>query len=143
MLRAAFLAGAIFLTSAPISFAQSNADIQVAKEKFMAAFNSGNAQGVADQYAENAVLLPDRGPRLDGKVAIAEFWKGGVQQLEKLKLTSMTVIPMGPETVAGIGEWEVTTKGDKPQTFSGKDLIVYRRSGTDWVIVVDAWNENK
>jgi uncharacterized protein (TIGR02246 family) len=109
----------------------------------MTAFNKGDAQGVANLYAKDAVLLPDRGPRLDGQEAIAAYWKGGLEQVGNLKLNIKTVIPTGPDTVAGIGEWEVTTKGNDPQTLSGKDLIVYRKEGSDWKIVVDAWNTDK
>ena len=143
MSRAILLAGAMLLASVSLTSAQSNAEIQAAKAKFMTAFNNGDVQGLVNLYAKDAVLLPDHAPRLNGQDAIEAYWKGGLEQIGNLKLTSKTVIPIGPDTAAGIGEWEVTTKGDKPQTLSGKDLIVYRKDGSDWKIVVDAWNADK
>jgi uncharacterized protein (TIGR02246 family) len=118
-------------------------EIQAISDKFMAAFKKGDAQGITDLFAKDAVLLPNHAPRLKGQQAIAAHWKAGLEQLSTLKFTTTDVIPLGSDTVARIGTWEVTTKDEQPMTFSGKDLVLYRKEGGDWKIVADIWNTDK
>src|SRR5688572_17433305 len=96
-------------------------EIQAISDKFMAAFNKGDAQGITVLFAKDAVLLPNHAPRLEGQQAIAAHWKAGLEQLSTIKLTTTDVIPLGPDAVVRIGTWEVTTKDEQPMTFSGKD----------------------
>jgi uncharacterized protein (TIGR02246 family) len=118
-------------------------EIQAVSDKFMAAFNKGDAQGITDLFAKDAVLLPNRAPRLEGQQAIAAHWKAGLERLSTIKFTTTDVIPLGSDTFARIGTWEVTTKDEQPMTFSGKDLVLYRKEDGDWKIVADIWNTDK
>ncbi|ANY82772.1 hypothetical protein BB934_31510 (plasmid) [Microvirga ossetica] len=118
-------------------------EIQAISDKFIAAFKKGDAQGITDLFAKDAVLLPNHAPRLKGQQAIAAHWKAGLEQLSTIKLTTTDVIPLGSDTVARIGTWKVTTKDEQPMTFSGKDLVLYRKEGGDWKIVADIWNTDQ
>jgi uncharacterized protein (TIGR02246 family) len=118
-------------------------EIQAISDKFMAAFKKGDAQGITDLFAKDAVLLPNHAPRLKGQQAIAAHWKAGLEQLSTIKFTTTDVIPLGSDTVARIGTWEVTTQDDTPMTFSGKDLVLYRKEDGDWKIVADIWNTDQ
>lgn len=118
-------------------------EIQAISDKFMAAFKKGDAHGITDLFAKDAVLLPNRAPRLEGQQAIGAHWKASLEQLSTIKLTTTDVIPLGSDTVARIGTWEVTTKDEQPMTFSGKDLVLYRKEEGDWKIVADIWNTDK
>ena len=70
-------------------------EIQAISDKFIAAFKKGDAQGITDLFAKDAVLLPNHAPRLKGQQAIAAHWKAGLEQLSTLKLTTTDVIPLG------------------------------------------------
>ncbi len=140
MSRAVMLTGAILLLSTIPAWAQTKAELDAVNDRFTSAFNKGDAQGVADLFAKDAVLLPDRAPRIDGQEAIAAYWKSGVEAVGNLKIVNRNVIQLGPDVGARLGTWEVTSKGDKPQTFSGKDLLIYRKVGSEWKIVADIWN---
>ena len=118
-------------------------EIQAISDKFIAAFEKGDAQGITDLFAKDAVLLPNHAPRLKGQQAIAAHWKAGLEQLSTIKFTTTDVIPLGSDTVARIGTWEVTTQDDTPMTFSGKDLVLYRKEDGDWKIVADIWNTDQ
>ena len=118
-------------------------EIQAISDKFIAAFKKGDAQGITDLFAKDAVLLPNHAPRLKGQQAIAAHWKAGLEQLSTIKFTTTDVILLGSDTVARIGTWEVTTKDDTPMTFSGKDLVLYRKEDGDWKIVADIWNTDQ
>ena len=118
-------------------------EIQAISDKFIAAFEKGDAQGITDLFAKDAVLLPNHAPRLKGQQAIAAHWKAGLEQLSTIKFTTTDVILLGSDTVARIGTWEVTTKDDTPMTFSGKDLVLYRKEDGDWKIVADIWNTDQ
>ena len=118
-------------------------EIQAISDKFIAAFEKGDAQGITDLFAKDAVLLPNHAPRLKGQQAIAAHWKAGLEQLSTIKFTTTDVILLGSDTVARIGTWEVTTQDDTPMTFSGKDLVLYRKEDGDWKIVADIWNTDQ
>ena len=118
-------------------------EIQAISDKFIAAFKKGDVQGITDLFAKDAVLLPNHAPRLKGQQAIAAHWKAGLEQLSTIKFTTTDVIPLGSDTVARIGTWEVTTQDDTPMTFSGKDLVLYRKEDGDWKIVADIWNTDQ
>ncbi len=79
MIRAALVLTGMALMIVP-AMAQSNADVSSARSKFMEAFNKADAQGVAALYAKDALLMPDRAPKLEGQDAIAAYWQGGLQQ---------------------------------------------------------------
>ena len=54
------------------------AAIAAAVENFMAAFNRGDAAGLADFYTENGQLLPTGSDFITGKAAIQTFWQGAM-----------------------------------------------------------------
>jgi uncharacterized protein (TIGR02246 family) len=118
-------------------------EIQAISDKFIAAFKKGDAQGITDLFAKDAVLRPNHAPRLKGQQAIAAHWKAGLEQLSTIKFTTTDVILLGSDTVARIGTWEVTTQDQTPMTFSGKDLVLYRKEDGDWKIVADIWNTDQ
>ena len=118
--------------------------IEANNSKFVAAFNAGDAAGVAGRYTENAILLPPDTTRIEGRAAIQEAWQGWIDAgLTNLKLDSADVEGQG-DLAWEIGNYavDVPGEGDAIVTATGNYLVVWQR-GADgaWRLHIDTWND--
>jgi uncharacterized protein (TIGR02246 family) len=142
MLRIVVLGGCLAIAAAT-AFAQDKATIQKLNDAWTAAFNKGDATGVAAMYAEDAYVLPPGSDILKGRAAIEGFWRQASQQLGDAKLTTLDVMPLGPDAAREIGTVTLKTKAQPPQEVVGKYAVVWRKIGGDWKLATDIWNTNK
>jgi uncharacterized protein (TIGR02246 family) len=116
--------------------------IEAANQRFVAAFNQGDAATVAGLYATDAAVLPPGQARVDGRSGIQQFWKGAIDAGSKdLGLETVEVVEDG-DNAAEVGRWRLsvpTGKGDA-QTVAGKYVVLWRRAGGDWQLYRDIWN---
>jgi uncharacterized protein (TIGR02246 family) len=125
------------------ALAQSKETVQKLSNRWAAAFNSGDAAGVAAMYAEDAYVLPPGGPMVKGRSAIEAFWKQTAQQVGEAKLVTVDVQRLGRRAAREIGTVTLETKGQPPQRIVGKYVVVWRRIGGSWLLATDIWNTNK
>jgi uncharacterized protein (TIGR02246 family) len=118
-------------------------DIEAALQSFVAAYNSGDAAGVAAHYAEDAALLPPDTKRVDGRQAIEAFWKGAIDGgLKNLTLKAVEIdsrddlaFEVGAFTLDAPGE------GGAMTTVKGKYIVVWKRGGDGSLrLYRDIWN---
>ena len=127
--------------TAPVAKPGPEAALKEIDEKFLAAFNSKNADAVAALYAEDAVVM-DPGPamwlhgRQEVKKSFGEMFAG----FETLQLT----IHEGSYKLAGnlgysSGLWHLQGKDKSGQLvdMSGRASSVYGKRGGKWVYIVD------
>src|SRR5262245_12467967 len=78
MTRTIAVAAALFAAvTAAYAAPKKSADEQGLRAQTKAwelAYNSGDVQSVAGQYAEDALLLPPNAPAVRGRAAIEKFW---------------------------------------------------------------------
>jgi uncharacterized protein (TIGR02246 family) len=106
------------------------------------AYNSGDAKGVAAQYAEDALLLPPGSPAVRGREAILKFFTKDVADSRAGGVTFVINYPtevgvsgsMGWES----GTYKATVKGAVVE--SGKFLSVSRKKDGKWLYIRDTWN---
>jgi len=125
------------------AMAQQKPSIQKVNEDWMAAFNKGDAAGVAALYAEDAYVLPAGAEMAKGRRAIETFWKKTVQQLGDAKLKTLDLQSLGPGSAREVGTFSFKTKGDNPEVVVGKYVVVWRKMGGQWKLITDIWNMNK
>jgi uncharacterized protein (TIGR02246 family) len=142
MSRIAFFGGCLVLAAAT-AFAQDKATIEKLNDAWTAAFNKGDAQAVAAMYADDAYVLPPGSDIVKGRAAIEAFWRQAAQQLGDAKLTTLDVLPLGPDAAREIGTVALKTKGQPPQEVVGKYAVVWRKIGGEWKLATDIWNTNK
>jgi len=125
--------------------APKNSDEEGLRAQTMAwekAYNSGDAKGVAAQYAEDALLLPPGSPAVKGRAAIQHFFTKDIA--DSKAAGAMFVINYPTEVgVSGNMGWESGTykaivKGAVVE--SGKFLSVSRKQGGKWLYIRDTWN---
>ena len=112
---------------------------------WLEAYNAGNSDGVANLYAEDAVVLAPGAPAVVGRVAIREFIKSDI---EKSKADGLA-FKMGEVTGVGVsgdlgwlsGTYLVTDASGA--TVDGvKFVSVYRRTNGKWQLIRDTWNSD-
>jgi ketosteroid isomerase-like protein len=114
-------------------------DIEAGERAWLAAFNGGDASGVAALYAQNARLMPPNAEILDGRGAIEPFIKGFVQTGAKLSFELLTVHET-PAMCVAIGRYILDIPG-APQD-RGKYVEVWTSQPEGWRIVDDMFNSS-
>jgi len=125
------------------ALAQDRATIEKLNDVWTAAFNKGDAAAVAALYTEDAYVLPPGSDMIKGRAAVEAFWRQAAQQMTDAKLTTVDVLPLGPDAAREIGTVTLKTKSQPPQEVVGKYVVVWRKIGADWKLATDIWNTNK
>ncbi len=133
-------AAAILALAAAPALAQTlKGSIDAANKTFDAAFNRGDAAGVAVLYTPNATILPPGAPAMTGRARIQTFWQQASQQLKNLTIEAVDVTPLGPSAAREIGRLTADAGGKQ---VTGKYVVIWRRTGTGWQLETDIWNTN-
>jgi uncharacterized protein (TIGR02246 family) len=133
--------GLAVLVAMPAMASEEN--IMSVLEEFEAAYNTGNAAGVAALYTEDAVVLPPGGGFVEGREAIADLWQGAMDSgFYMLDLQPNEIVVVGDtayETSTFVGKLR-TDEGDVAA--HGKYVVVWKKNGGgDWRLHRDIWNE--
>ena len=121
------------------------ANLKAAGAKWWDLYNKGDADGVANLYADDGIILAAGYPAAVGRDAIRAFL---VKDIADSKAAGL--IDNGGDLngsgISGDMAWLsgafslVDGSGKKVQ--SGKYTTVYRRDGTEWKIIRDTWNSD-
>ena len=117
------------------------AAIAAAVENFMAAFNRGDAAGLADFYTENGQLLPTGSDFITGKTAIQTFWQGAMDMgIKTAKLEAVETEGHG-DTAIEIGKYSL--RGETGNVLdNGKYVVIWKQEGDQWKLHRDLWNSS-
>ena len=125
------------------AFAGAAEEIAVRSEMFEAAFNAGDAAGVAALYTEDAVIMAPDTPRMDGRAAVQGLWQGFIDAgVTGLDLVTSEVEEFG-DTANELGTFTLTAPDGEggTVTLNGKYIVVWKRAdGGDWHLDWDIWN---
>ena len=130
------------------TFAQAQRSVRTAIEantkQFIEAFNKGDATAVANMYAMNARLLPPNSEMIEGRANIQKFWQGA--SAAGMKLTALDIVDLDVQgnTAIEVGRYTATMPGagGAMTTDNGKYVVVWKREGRNWKLVIDVFNTN-
>ncbi len=118
--------------------------IATGNANFMAAFQRGDAAGVAACYTSDAQLLPPNSAAMSGTDNIAAFWQGAMSMgITDAKLETQHVEARSDMAVE-VGQYTLTIQpeGADAMTDVGKYVVVWKEDGGTWKLHIDIWNTN-
>lgn len=106
---------------------------------FVGAMLRGDAKAVADLYTEDAKVIPPGGEVVNGRTAIAAFWKKAIDAgVKDLTLSTGTV-----ESAGDLAYEEGTAKqvAKDGKVIAARYVVVWKRhDGGSWKLHRDIWN---
>jgi uncharacterized protein (TIGR02246 family) len=128
--------------AAPPTTGADEAAIRAQTTSWVTAYNGGDANAVAAQYANDAVLLPPGAPSVSGQAGILAFFTKDIADAK----SAGVVLVIDPKTDVGVsgdmgwesGTFKVVIKGAVVE--SGKFLSVSRKKDGKWSYIRDTWN---
>ena len=142
------IAALLCLTS--MGYAQDEVDSTAAAEgiarsaqAFSRALERGDAEAMAAQYVDDAVLVPPGGRMIAGRDSIRAFWAPRNPDFRTLahSLTTDRLEVVGDAAVE-VGTWrqEGQVSGQQPRESAGRYLVVWRRQQDGaWKMQFDSW----
>lgn len=127
----------------PGDSAAAAAAIGEAARAFSRALERGDAATMADQYTDDATLLPPNGRPVTGADAIEAFWtpRNPEFRTERHELVTER-LEVSCDVAIDLGRWrQVARVGEAPPTDTwGRYLVVWRRTAPgEWRMEFDAW----
>lgn len=116
--------------------------IETANKKFLAAFNRGDAAGVAACYTADARLLPPELEMMKGRQAIQSFWQGAMDSGVKKAELETVEVEAREDMAYEIGKYTLTIQPPEGEaiTARGKYLVVWKHQAGTWKLDFDIWN---
>lgn len=111
------------------------------------AIAAGDTAAIVGFYADDAVILPDHAPRIDGMAAIRVLW-AGFYRIPGFKMTlapAQEMVSPSGDMVVSLGTWEFEAQGPQGKRLHdvGKSVSVFRQVGGQWKIQLDTWNSDQ
>lgn len=122
----------------------ARAQITAAMASFQTHLNANHADSVATFYAQNAVMLPEGMPAIEGRDNIRAAFAGMTQEMGagEMHFTVQNVVANGDMAVErGRWHWQPAA-GNRMPADSGKYLARWTKDGGRWVMVEDIWNSD-
>jgi uncharacterized protein (TIGR02246 family) len=115
--------------------------VAAANEEFMAAFNRGDAAGLAALYTENGQVLPPNSDFVTGKEAIQAFWQAVMGM--GIKAAKLEIIEAEGHGDTAIEVSKYTLQGDEGQVLDeGKYIVVWKQEEGQWKLHRDIFNSS-
>ena len=115
--------------------------IAAADEKFMNAFNKGDAASIAALYTENGQLLPPNSDIITDKQAIQAFWQGAMDIGIKSAQLKIVEVESQGEVAIEVGHF-VLQGGEGQVLDQGKYIVIWKQEDGAWKLWRDIWNSS-
>jgi uncharacterized protein (TIGR02246 family) len=122
----------------------SRKEIEALEDKWVDAFNGGDAAGVARLYEDKARLLPPNVDLVEGRPGIEAFVKEFLAMKPAITFSLITVHE-SPDLCAAVGRYgmDLHPPGAGTQSDAGKFIEVWtRQPDGSWLIADDIFNSN-
>jgi ketosteroid isomerase-like protein len=116
--------------------------IAATDEKFTAAFNRGDAAGVAKLYTEQGQVLLSNFDVITGRLGIQMIWQGTMLMGNKGMVLEIIEVEEHGEIAYEVGKYTLLTKGGKV-TDMGKYIAIWKQEEGEWKLHRDMINSNK
>ena len=120
---------------------KSSDAISAVNRQFEAAFEKGDAAGIAAVYTEDGQILPPNFEPMNGKEAIQAFWQGVMDMgIVAAKLETIELDVQGNMAVE-VGKGTLYAAG-KQIADVAKYIVVWQKEQGEWRWYRDIWNSS-
>ena len=113
---------------------------QAAADGWVAAFNSGDAGGLALMYSQDSEILPPDQPIVSGHAAIVQFWETYNPGQVRLETSEVEVKRLGDYWYRE-GTYSALVK-DEGEPRIGKFIELWSKDGSAWLLYRHMWSPN-
>jgi uncharacterized protein (TIGR02246 family) len=119
-------------------------EIQERLDRYVAAFNGGDADAAAEAWADDSKQFAPGAPPAVGRDAIRESIRAVQQMSPQLELKSVDVLVEGNVAIE-TGTWSVKLQTPNGRVEDGGPAVRVWRRGTDgvWRLYRDIWNSEQ
>lgn len=115
--------------------------IEEMNSKFIDLFRSGNAEGLASFYTDDAQLMVPGAPAMSGTDNIVAYWQGAIDAgINNVKLETTDVSGCGNEVIE-YGKYTIFA-GDNFAVDNGKYIVIWKKVGKEFKIFRDIPNSD-
>jgi uncharacterized protein (TIGR02246 family) len=125
-------------TAAP-GDAAGRREIEAAMRRYVAATNAGDAEALTRLYTDDAVLLPPDHQPIQGRDAIADFWRQGTDP--GLEVTTLRLEVDGDIGYL-VGRYHLPPTDEEPADSGKYVMCLKRQSDGVWKLAADIWNSS-
>jgi len=141
-MRTSAIAALAMVLASP-AWALDVSEFQKMNNQLGAQFAKGDAAVISQMYSADATVLPPGSDMVKGRENIEKLWKGAIDGMTDLRITTKEVLPLSGDAVREIGTFTAKTNGDKSQDIAGKFSVLWVIEGGSWKINTDIWNMSK
>jgi len=139
------IAVALALAAPALAAEDPKSIAQAENQKWIEAYNAGNASALASLYAEDAYLAPDGTAQpIVGAANIRTFYEGFVKsRVQNMALPVTDARMLDQNTILDVGTWTAELPGANGKAatpLSGTYISVFTRQGSEWRYSGDTWN---
>jgi uncharacterized protein (TIGR02246 family) len=117
--------------------AASRGAIEAMVDRYVAASNEGDAEALAELYADDALLLPPDHEPIHGREAIVEFWRQGTD--EGLEVSPLRLEVNG-DVAYMVGRYRLPPTEAESADSGQYVLCLKRQADGAWKLTADIWN---
>jgi len=115
----------------------SRGAIEATVDRYVAASNEGDAEALAELYAEDALLLPPDHEPIHGRAAIVEFWRQGTDA--GLEVSTLRLEVAG-DVAYLVGRYRLPPTEEEAADSGQYVLCLKRQRDGAWKLTADIWN---
>jgi len=144
----AVLAVAGCTTAAPPAqdVAADKAKLEADAASWFALLDKGDTNGMANLYAEDALLMPPGTAALNGRAAIATFFASELGGMKSAGLAIKNGTVTGTDVSGDMG-WitgnYTVVDGSGTAVDSGNYMSIHKRTNGQWLFIRDTWNSDR
>ena len=117
--------------------ASSRGAIEATVDRYVAASNEGDAEALAELYADDALLLPPDHQPIRGREAIVDFWRQGTD--EGLEVSPLRLEVNG-DVAYMVGRYRLPPTEAEDADSGQYVLCLKRQADGAWKLTADIWN---
>jgi ketosteroid isomerase-like protein len=139
-MKIAVVAAFVALLASPCVAQTAPTGIEHAQEQLLQALSEGDAATLAGMSTDHAILLPPNSEMVEGRGAIEKYWRAVFAAgLKDVSVKTLQVDEYGGDAVREIGRIRLNAPAPR-EVVEGKYVILWRRSGENWLLDSVIWN---